>query len=578
MGADWVDPAVALRVTGYWGMAFLMAVWTVAAVWWWKQNRFGWWQRLGWRGCVWVLVAWLFLVTREPSEFKVVMDEPMLMSASMGMHMDRSPAVPRTVYELAGQREAQEGPLDKRPLLFPFLLSLLHDVFGCRVENVFLLNKALMLVLVLLAWLAGRRLDPACGGPLFLFWLCGWPLIAQNACGGGFEIFNLALVLLTFLAATRYLEARCAVNEVFLLVTCLLLANTRYEAVFYLLVFSTVWLGGAILDRSWSVSWVTVFSPLLLLPCFWQRVMVATSERWSMELADRAASRALSWGYVSGNVAHAWRFLAMPDPLLAGSPLFGALGSLALLGLAFVLIQFRKHAGLVHTASLVSASLVVVVALFGFGILMAYFWGELDDPVASRLALPLIGAMGLALCAVRPCLLPSPSARKVLLGIMMLWIVGYAMPVANEHRYTQNAIHARIFEWSRDVIARTGTKHPLVIGLHARIWTAYQEAALTPNMAWASMPQIACQRQIGTFDEVFVVQSLQVDPTTGARALLPGNRLPDGMVLEPIAESSFFPFNRTRISRVKSIDLDRISAEQSPAKEPAVVFRAVGAN
>jgi hypothetical protein len=445
------------------------------------------------------------------------------------------------------------------------------------VENVFLLNKALVLSLLLLGWSAGRALDPDCGGPLFILWLCGWPLIAQNACGGGFEILNLALVLLSFLAAIRYLKDRSEVNEVFLLVTCLLHANTRYESVLYLLVFAAVWLGGAIRSRSWSVSWVTVFSPLLLLPCLWQRVMVATSERWSLELADRAASRALSWGNVSGNLAHAWRFLAIPDPMLGGSPLFGGLGVLALLGLTFVLIRSWRQVKLEQRPPLVAAALVGSVALAGFGVLMFYFWGGLDDPVASRLALPLIGVMGLALCAVRPHLLSSPGARNFLFGVMGFWIVGYVLPVVNEHRYTQNSIHMRIFEWSRAVIARTGAKHPLVIGLHARIWTAYQEAALTPNMAWAAMPQIACQRQVGTFDDVFVVQSLIVARHKGAETLLPGNRLPEGVELEPVAESSFYPFNRVRISRVKSIDLDRVATAHKPDGEPAVVYRDQGA-
>lgn len=569
LGQRWFDTTELLAATGYWAMLLLFLLWGASMVVWLRRNGVGWWGRIGWRGVLLIGAAWLFLVSREPAEFKVVMDEPMLMGASLGMHLDRTPVVPRAVYELAGQGEVQPGQIDKRPLLFPFLLSLLHDLLGYHVGNVFLLNRALVLVLVLLAWLAGRSLDPAAGGPLLLLWLCGWPLLAQNACGGGFEVLNLVLILLTFLAAVRYLRERCAENEVFLLLTCLLLANTRYESVLFLAVFAGAWIVGGIRNRDWAVSWVTVCSPLLLVPFFWQRVMVATSDRY-MELGARGVEHVLGLGYIPANLAHAWRFLGVPDPTLAGSPLFAGLGLLALLGLPFVALRTRGSGALGPLLG------TVAVVLAGFGVLMTYFWGQLDDTVASRLALPLIGAMGLALCAGRAHWLPSRGGARFLFAVMGAWFVGYVLPVANEHRYTQNVIHMRIFDWSREVIGRTGARHPLVIGTHARIWTAYRAAALTPKLAWGAMERIAYQRRIGTFDEVFVVQSLVYDPRSDGYVPLPGNALPDGVTLEPLAESSFHTFNRVRISRLRSVDLEQVERAGPPRDEPTVVFQDLG--
>lgn len=575
VGSRWVDPVAALEAAGYWWMLALVLGSCAAALFWFRRHWPAWRTTFGWNGLMWVLAAWLFLITREPAEFKIVMDEPMLMSTSMALYQDRTPVIARAVYELAGQREVQPGQIDKRPLLFPFLVSLLHDALGYRVANAFLLNKALVLALLVFAWAAGRALDPVVGGPLVLLWFCGWPLVSQNACGGGFEILNLALLLLLFLAARRYLADRCPANEVFLLATCLLLANTRYESVLYLLVFAALWLIGAIRAWDWSVTWATVCSPLFLLPYLWQHsAVMGVPDRW--ELRALQTDHMFGFDYLTENLSRAWRFFLTPSRELAGSPLFGALGLLALLAWGAGWLWRRRVMGAPDRSAWAALAVLLLPVGGGFGVLLFFFYGHLDDPVTSRLALPLIGAMGLALCAVRPVLLPSPAGRRLLIGAMGLWFVGYVLPTVNEHRYTQNGIHMRIFDWSQEVIARTGAKRPLVIGLHARIWTAYRAAALTPAMAWGSMEQIDYQRQVGTFDDVFVIQSLIADADSLDYVPLSGNRLPDGVGLDPVAESSFHPFNHVRVSRVRGIDLARVKSSVR-CDEPAVVFQDVTA-
>jgi hypothetical protein len=47
--------------------------------------------------------------------------------------------------------------LDKRPYFFSFLIALLHDLTGYRLENVFVLNAALTLAtLAAVYWLSAR--------------------------------------------------------------------------------------------------------------------------------------------------------------------------------------------------------------------------------------------------------------------------------------------------------------------------------------------------------------------------------------------------------------------------------------
>lgn len=571
-GHHWFDPGVAVDCTGYWIVAALVLLWLGTAMAWIRSYGMSCWALVGPRGVLWVSCAWAFLVTREPSEFKVVMDEPMLVGASLGMHAKRTSAMPLRAYEVAGVREYSGGFLDKRPLLYPFLLSCVHDLTGYRVENTFHLNKAVLFVLLLVGWVVARRLDPAIGGGLFLVWLCGWPLVAQNACGGGFELLNLGLILLVALAALQYLEDRNRVTEAFLLLGCLLLANTRYESVLYLLAFAGLWLIGGWREREWSAGWLAVVSPVFLLPYLWQRAAVAQQGGyWGLEV--KSAVHPFGAEYLLPNLRHAWRFFTHPDPELAGSPFFAGLGIFAIIALVGIVVAAWRTRDAVTGRPLWALCAVAGPALAGFGVLMVYFWGHLDDPIVSRLALPVIGVMGLSVVAVRHRWLPSPRSCRLLLAALALWFVAYTLPVMNQHRYSQNNIHMRIFRWTQEIVRQSAAHNPLVIGSQERLWIAYRVPALSPEVAVARLPQIEFHRSSGTFDAIFVVQSLFDDPKTRARVPLAGNAMPLGVTLVPVAECSFYPFNVVRISRVTAIDLDQVEHSPLPQSTSCEVYR-----
>lgn len=572
-GQRWFNVAALLDQWGYWVVAVLAMTWLYLATVVVRHQARGIWDRLGWKGLSWVVVAGLFLVSREPAEFKIVMDEPMLMARSQGMHVHRSTAIPARSYTVAGVKEYWGGYEDKRPLLFPFILSLVHDTTGYRVENVFWLNKVLVFVLLILAWQLGRRLDLRFGGEMMVLWLCGWPILAQNACGGGFEVFNLLLVLLFCAAVWQFLARSDYDTEAFLLCSCLLLAHTRYESVLYLLVFAGIWLMRSIINRRWSLSWFAAISPLFLVPVLWQRSLFSSSageSAWEFRGGDH---HAFGIDFIRSNLEHACRFLVMPNAELAGSAFFGALGILALVALVFCLIRAILLKSPMEPG-FKAACWTVGGVLLGVVVLLNYHWGQLDDPVASRLVLPLVGAMGIAICAIRPLMLSTVHMGRLILTVFALWIAGYALPVMNQHRYSQNNIHTAIFQWAHEEIAHTGAKSPLIISYHERLWSVYGFQAMSLAEAALRLPQIELHRRIRTFDDVFVIQHMIDDFSTRQKTPLGGNRFVDGVELETVVERSFYPFNLIRISRIKAIDLDRAEKDKL-TPEPFEVFRTV---
>ena len=102
----------------------------------------------------------------EKPGFKILADEVLLLGTSMGMHLERSATYPLRASTVQGPMQILDRGLDKRPLLFPFLVTTVHDLTGYRPENAFYFNRGLGILFLLLVYLLGWQAG-ATGGPGF---------------------------------------------------------------------------------------------------------------------------------------------------------------------------------------------------------------------------------------------------------------------------------------------------------------------------------------------------------------------------------------------------------------------------
>ena len=174
--------------TGYWCVlaAFALFAW---ALWRAYRDDLARVRACGLRGFDWaslavVAVGGTVLMVHESFGFKIVMDEVMLAGTSMSMHFDRSVITPMRGGDIQGAFVVLGGNLDKRQLFFPFLVSILHDLTGYRVENAFVLNGILTFVFLGLVNAAGRKLAGRQAGWLGVALFAGLPLLAPNSTGG----------------------------------------------------------------------------------------------------------------------------------------------------------------------------------------------------------------------------------------------------------------------------------------------------------------------------------------------------------------------------------------------------------
>src|SRR5688572_28599831 len=132
----------------------------------------------------------LVLQLHEPHRLKVSYDEHVLVGISRSMHFEHLAAWPGGAHRYHGTVTPTSLMADKRPVLFPFAVSLLHNVTGYRVENVYVVNGLVSFALLAGLFFLGRRYHATHGGLLLAALLAGVPLVAQNATGGGFDLLN----------------------------------------------------------------------------------------------------------------------------------------------------------------------------------------------------------------------------------------------------------------------------------------------------------------------------------------------------------------------------------------------------
>src|SRR5690606_27299935 len=126
-----------------------------------------------------------------------------------------------------------QGDLDKRPLLFPFLVATLHDLTGYRPENSFIFNAILTPVLFGLLYLVARGVSGVGGGVSAVLLFATIPLVTQTIAGGGFEALNLVMILVVTHLGMRYAAEPSSSRLCAFCLSGVLLAQVRYESVLF---------------------------------------------------------------------------------------------------------------------------------------------------------------------------------------------------------------------------------------------------------------------------------------------------------------------------------------------------------
>ncbi len=556
----WLVPDQAAIVfvskAGYWFVLvafaiFLWALWQTLG----DQVRAWSWRAIDWVSVGIVALGGVVLLVHETFGFKIVMDEIMLLGTSMSMHLDKTVLVPVRGNDIQGTFAILDGMMDKRPLFFPFLVSLLHDLSGYRPANAFVLNGALTFALLGLVCLLGRLLAGRLAGWLGVVLFAGLPLLAHNATGGGFELLNLVMILATLLLGARFVEKRDSASLTAFCFSALLLAQVRYESVIFLLPVALLVLWVWWREARAVLSWPVIFAPLLMIHYPMQhRIFDLRASAW--ELASKPGfTTPFSTGYVVDNLTHAVNFLFAKASEQPNSLVLSGLGCLAIPFFTLLVIK-RLRALAAEPPIVVATTLFALGFAAQFALLMAYFYGQFDDVVIRRLSLPTQLGMVIAVMAVLPQF-ANAAVGRALLGLATLGLVARSVPSMAAHAYSQEYLPGKETAWRRQFIAEQPRRDYLVIDNDSILWIAHQVSSTPVFQAKKNRDALVFHMRNRTFSAIYVFQRFNIDPDTGKMTLRNDGGLSDDLgpdfVLEAVREERLQTLTLTRISRLKEI-------------------------
>jgi hypothetical protein len=511
------------------------------------------------------MVCGVLLLVHETYGFKILMDEVMLLGTSMSMHIDKTALVPMRGNDIQGAFQLLAGQLDKRPLFQPFLVSVLHDLTGYRPENVFVLNTVLTFLLLGLAYVTGKKIGGRGAGALSVLLLTTLPLLAQNATGGGFEILNLVMILGTLLLGMRYVEKRDGLSLEAFGLSGILLAQTRYESVLYLLPVGLTVLWVWWQERRLTLTWLVVAMPLMMLPyALHHKVFSVRESAWEMA-SQPGYDKPFSLIYLPDNIAHDLNFFFNTTGEHSNSLVLSVLGFGALI--FFALWAVKTLARLADAPPERAALAIFSVGFAAHALLLlCYFWGRFDDPVIRRLSLPMNLTLVIATVTVAAEFNWRGRIWHVLAVVAGVGFFAHSLPAMARHGYSLEYYVGREMDWRREFIAAHPERDYLVIDNNSIIWITHLVSSTPVKQALDHKENIVFNLRNRTFTATYVFQRYLVEPDSGRLVLPAEDDLGADYQLETVWERRFTPLTVSRISRVLSVREGPTARPPAPPK------------
>jgi dolichyl-phosphate-mannose-protein mannosyltransferase len=495
----------------------------------------------------------LFAVWSDSFQHKILYDEFVIQGTAYEMHLTKLVSTIVRAYKVSGTWLPIDPFLDKRPYFFPFLLSLLHDLTGFRVANIFVLNVACAASLLCFLYWFARQLAGR-GPAIFAVALMAlMPLFGQNATGAGMDLHNLAMIALVACLGVLYLRVPSDDRLSLFVLGAVLLTMSRYESVIFIVPVAFVVLTGWLRSGRAILPWPAILAPMLLIPLAWHlRVFAATPVFFQLKEGQKSA---FGWSNIAGNFRGDTAFLFNTGPALANSWYLSAIG---VAGLAWALFRGWKWLRTRPRPELPAATVVGIA--FGAGVaghfvvLLFYWWAMFNDLMAARFALP----MCLAFAVLGAALVKGLSDRRmpalrIAWAGLAVWLLAGGLPAIDQGVYTSENLGMQELDWEHGIIdAQPGPV--LVISNKSTIpFILWHIQAILNQAAATKGDDIRYHMGQDTFSEVIVTQAIRPSSAEGEMGVDPDDLLPPNFHLQKFAEKRFGG-RLDRLSRIVSID------------------------
>lgn len=497
-------------------------------------------------GVVIVTAAGLFTLSREAAAFKIVADEPLLLSTAQEMHRTTQTGTIAKAHWIEGEYIVTTVNVDKRPPLYSFLVSLLHTMGAHSPEHGWHLNAALLFLLLGLIYAIGFRARGIWGGLLAVALAATIAQLSRSANSAGMELLNVTLIAALYLAAVAWLKERRTEHLSLVVLLAVGCALTRYESVLFVGYAGLVILAGWRQSKQVQLPLVAWLSPLMLLPyVLLDRVYEIGSDKFQTFLQGKE-NLPFSFGYLPENASAAWRHFTAMDYSQPNSPwLFW----LAIALLVFTVLFWRRGE---KVKDLALGMLAVVFGVW-LVLVLSFNYGQFDATITQRLALPLW--VFLIFCTAYCCRQFRTEWLTVLLGVVtIVFLAVFTVPQTKEHSYSASYHPTAGMQYVKDFAKANEGKPLLVVGDFPQIWTLYGVAA-TSIHSINDHPEVVAN-YMATFPDVpvLIFQRLRYDPEKQMLIAVDMNWPSERFKLTIVQERWVMPTALVRVSRIEAVE------------------------
>lgn len=460
------------------------------------------------------LVSSVVLLAVAPA-YRVLADEANLIGVSKNLFYQRTANFATTGKWYFENFWTLNLATDRRPALFPYLVSLLHVLRGYHPENGFHLNAILFVMFVF----ASYRLAKVLGGELFgiataiLVATCPNTLIAARS--AGFDLLSSFMLLIVFKGFVEFSNDSSPRRLALLALQLCMLAHIRYEGWALVLATAAVLLASRMIRREHFRGYVCLYAflPIFLLPRYWQTVAKAHDAEQPLSATLFGLKNFVqNGGEYLCVVRHPFDITGPHSPLLM---------ILAVVGCAMFFFSSARKIGKLTSSSPILRYLLLVAVLIGAEtvISFSYMWGKSLHPSSCRLFIWLdtlvAFAAAWALTWIGKQLAVSASASKEKTAapatvLASLALLAMHVPIASEARFTNSLILTRQAANTWRFFAGLHNKNILILSDRPGLFTIMNYGALDISTAISDRsPLLELSRHL--YDDVYLVQEVDLN-------------------------------------------------------------------
>lgn len=374
-----------------------------------------------------IVSSYIFLC---PPEFRILADEVNLLSTSKSLYEDHDAFFAYDEIHVLDHKTTIRYGLDKRFLLFPYCVHIIHCFIGYSPNNPFILNYLASFGCLFLIYYLTQLLWNKFYGYVSMLLLASFPLFAQYSMSGGYDVFSLFIGMLTFLVFIIFIKNKTNQYGDLLAYTVLLFAYTRYEATVMTVIVLLLLFTSLRKDETKKLSLAMIIHPIFYSPLAW--LLFFASENKYLQIEE--SSVPFSLNYFPNNLMKAIYFFSGYDSEMGSNLIVFVL---AILGFIIFILNFKKTHNLYINKLKKDYGYVAILLCYILSqalVKFSYKTGDLTLGIQTRMGIPFLPFIVLfSVYFFKQYVIETRKEHKTIAVLFCIFILFYNLPNASKN-------------------------------------------------------------------------------------------------------------------------------------------------